>query len=63
MLMTGRQPQRSNVNDWMQGPMRGPKGRNMLRSEVTLAEVLKDAGYRTALYGNGTWARILTTVP
>ena len=51
MLMTGRQPQRSNVNDWMQGPMRGPKGRNMLRSELTLAEVLKDAGYRTALYG------------
>ena len=51
MLMTGRQPQRSNVNDWMQGPMRGPKGRNMLTSEVTLAEALKDAGYRTALYG------------
>ena len=51
MLMTGRQPQRSNVNDWMQGPMRGPKGRNMLTSEITLAEALQGAGYRTALYG------------
>ena len=51
MLMTGGQPQRSNVNDWMQGPMRGPKGRNMLTSEITLAEALQGAGYRTALYG------------
>ncbi len=51
MLMTGRQLQRSNVNDWMPGPMRGPKGRNMLTSEITLAEALQGAGYRTALYG------------
>ena len=51
MLLTGRQPQRGNVNDWMQGPLKGPKGRNMLTSEVTLAEVLKQAGYRTGLFG------------
>ena len=51
MLMTGRYPQRSDVNSWMQGPMYGPKGRNMLTSEVTLAEALKAAGYRTALFG------------
>ncbi len=51
MLMTGRYPQRSDVNSWMQGRMTGPRGRNMLTSEVTLAEVLKAAGYRTALFG------------
>ena len=51
MLMTGRQPQRGNVNDWMQGPMNGPKGRNMLTSEVTIAEVLRENGYRTGLFG------------
>ena len=51
MLMTGRHPQRGNVNDWMQGPMNGPKGRNMLTSEVTIAEVLREAGYRTGLFG------------
>ncbi len=51
MLMTGRQPQRGNVNDWMQGPLNGPKGRNMLTSEVTIAEVLRKAGYRTGLFG------------
>ena len=51
MLMTGRYPQRSNVNSWQQGRMRGPKGLNMFRSEVTIAEALKKAGYRTGLFG------------
>jgi arylsulfatase A-like enzyme len=51
MLMTGRHPQRSDVNSWTQGRMWGPRGRNMLLSEVTLAEVLREAGYRTALFG------------
>ncbi|NOX53651.1 MAG: sulfatase-like hydrolase/transferase [Planctomycetes bacterium] len=51
MLLTGRHPQRGNVNSWMQGSLYDPKGRNMLLSEVTLAEVLKGAGYRTALFG------------
>jgi arylsulfatase A-like enzyme len=51
MLMTGRHPQRSGVSHWTQGNMRGPKGRNMALGEVTLAEALKAAGYRTALFG------------
>ncbi|MHC4539621.1 MAG: sulfatase-like hydrolase/transferase [Planctomycetota bacterium] len=51
MVMTGRHPQRSNVNSWMQGQMYGPVGRNMLQSEVTIAEILRAAGYRTGLFG------------
>jgi arylsulfatase A len=51
MLMTGRYPQRGNVNHWMQGNAKGQKGHNMFRGEVTIAEVLKGAGYRTALFG------------
>lgn len=51
MLLTGRHPQRGNVNDWMQGPLNGPKGRNMSVGEVTLAEALKQTGYRTGLFG------------
>ena len=51
MLMTGRYPQRSGVNNWTQGNMKSPGGTNMALSEVTLAESLKAAGYRTALFG------------
>ena len=51
MLMTGRYPQRGNVNHWTQGNAKGEKGRNMFLAEVTIAEVLKDAGYKTALFG------------
>jgi arylsulfatase A-like enzyme len=51
MLMTGRQPQRCNVNSWMQGNAKEKKGLNMFREEITIAEVLKKAGYRTALFG------------
>jgi arylsulfatase A-like enzyme len=50
-IMTGRHPQRCNVNSWTQGKMNGPQGINMHLSEVTLAEALKPAGYRTALFG------------
>ncbi len=50
-LLTGRHPQRGGVHHWTQGDMNGPKGINMALGEVTLAEVLKAAGYRTALYG------------
>ena len=50
-LLTGRQPQRCNVNSWTQGDAKAPKGVNMFLSEITLAEVLKSAGYRTALFG------------
>jgi trehalose utilization protein len=44
LLMTGRHPQRSNVNHWTQGNMKSPTGRNMALEEVTLAESLKAAG-------------------
>ena len=50
-LMTGRHPQRGNVNTWMQWNMHGPDGENMNLDEVTLAEVLQQAGYRTGLFG------------
>ncbi len=51
MLLTGRHPQRSGVHFWTQGDMNSAKGINMALQEVTLAEALKSAGYRTALYG------------
>ncbi len=51
MLMTGRHPQRSGVNTWTQGNAKSPKGLNMALGEVTLAEALRGAGYRTALFG------------
>lgn len=51
MLMTGRHPQRSGIINWTQGNAQGPKGRNMPLEEVTLAEALKGAGYKTALFG------------
>ena len=50
-LLTGRHPQRSGVNAWTQGNMNSDQGVNMFLSEITLAEVLKGAGYRTALFG------------
>lgn len=50
-LMTGRHPQRSRVNSWAQRSIMDPEGVNMKLSEVTLAEALKGAGYRTALFG------------
>jgi len=51
MLLTGRHPQRSGVHHWTQGNMNSERGINMALEEVTLAESLKAAGYRTALYG------------
>ena len=50
-LLTGRHPQRSGVHFWTQGNMKGPDGINMALEEVTLAEALKSASYRTALFG------------
>lgn len=52
-LLTGRHPQRSGITNWTQGDRHGsdlPKI-NMPVDEVTLAEVLKSSGYRTALFG------------
>ncbi len=50
-LLTGRHPQRGGIHHWAQGNMNGPDGINMALDEVTLAEALKPAGYRTALFG------------
>jgi arylsulfatase A-like enzyme len=52
-LMTGRHPQRSGIVNWTQGDRHGsdlPKI-NMDTAEITIAEVMKAAGYRTALFG------------
>lgn len=55
LLLTGRHPQRSGIVHWTQGsrkPNEGnPQGTNLPREEVTLAEVLQDAGYHTGLFG------------
>ncbi|QOV90578.1 sulfatase-like hydrolase/transferase [Humisphaera borealis] len=52
-LYTGRHPQRGGVINWTQGDRHGTDRANinMAAEEVTLAEVLKSAGYRTALFG------------
>lgn len=50
-LLTGRHPQRGGIDNWVQGNMHDPKGINLPLDEVTLAEALRDAGYRTALFG------------
>lgn len=50
-FLTGRHPQRSGINTWTQGNMKGPDGVNMALEEVTFAEVFQKAGYRTALFG------------
>ncbi|NNM31003.1 MAG: sulfatase-like hydrolase/transferase, partial [Akkermansiaceae bacterium] len=50
-LLTGRHPQRGGVRHWTQGDMNSAKGINMALEELTLAEALKPAGYRTALFG------------
>lgn len=51
-LLTGRHPQRSGINDWTQNnPHDTDKGINLPLSEVTIAEVLKENGYRTGLFG------------
>ena len=51
-LLTGRHPQRSGINDWTQNDTHDiEKGINMPLSEITIAEVLRENGYRTALFG------------
>lgn len=50
-FLTGRHPQRAGINNWTQGNMKGPKGINMVVEEVTFAEAMKGAGYKTALFG------------
>lgn len=54
-LLTGRYPQRGGINDWTPcHPDRDHdfgKGPNLALSELTIAELLKQHGYRTALFG------------
>ncbi|MSU51427.1 MAG: hypothetical protein EXS37_20455 [Opitutus sp.] len=52
-LFTGRHPQRGGVRNWTQGDRHGKDSQNLnlAAEEVTLAEALKSAGYRTALFG------------
>ncbi len=62
MLLTGRHPQRGGINDAVQvHPFR--EGINMLRSEITLAEVLRKARYRTAIFGKWHLGAALTQGP
>ena len=51
LLLTGRHPQRSGFNSWTQGNLKATDGLNMDLKEITLAEALQAAGYRTALFG------------
>lgn len=50
-LLTGRAPQRSGVTNWLSNHPSDENGRNMFAEEVTLAEVLRENGYRTGLTG------------
>ena len=50
-LLTGRVPQRGGVTNWLSNNPSDENGRNMYTSEVTLAEILRDHGYRTGLSG------------
>lgn len=57
-LLTGKHPARVGITDWIPGDdpvdrkLRGPKDSHALPlEEVTLAEALKDAGYRTFFAG------------
>ena len=51
-LLTGRAPQRTNVNSWVQNNAHAEEqGRNMFLDEITIAELLKESGYVTGLFG------------
>ncbi len=57
-LMTGKHPNRVDITDWIPGsdpkkkPLLGPQDReNLALEEITLAEKLKEAGYRTCFVG------------
>lgn len=51
-MLTGRDPQRAGVSNWTQNDAHDERmGINMPLSEVTIAEVLKENGYRTGLFG------------
>ena len=47
-LLTGRYPQRSGLGSWVIGPS---ASRHIHAKELTLAEGLKSAGYKTGMFG------------
>ena len=51
LLLTGRHPQRSGIYMWTQNSPNTKRGTNLPLSEYTLAEALKDNGYKTGLFG------------
>jgi arylsulfatase A-like enzyme len=51
MLLTGRHPQRSNVNTWCNSNPNRASKQGMSLDEKTIAEILRDAGYRTGIFG------------
>ena len=57
-IMTGKHPNRVNITDWIPGsdpkkrPLLGPQdGSELALEEVTLAEKLKEKGYKTGFFG------------
>jgi len=57
-LMTGKHPNRVDITDWIPGadpkkrPLLGPQDReNLALEEITLAEKLKEKGYKTCFVG------------
>jgi arylsulfatase A len=63
LLLTGRHPQRSGVTTWTQRQPAVSDGPNMALEEITLAEALRAAGYRTALFGKWHLGAALTHGP
>ena len=54
-LLTGRSPNRAGVYDWIPEAKKGSQNRrdlvHMRSSEITIAKLLKDAGYQTCMAG------------
>ena len=50
-LLTGRYPQRGGVNHWMSNRADFDHQGNMYKDEITIAQVLKNKGYKTAMFG------------
>ena len=50
-LLTGRAPQRSGVNQWTSCSTDDNEGRVMDLKEITIAEHLKEYGYKTGIIG------------
>lgn len=62
-LLTGRAPQRGGVNSWTSCHPNDLEGRVMNLNEITMAEVLKAEGYKTALIGKWHLGALDTHTP